>query len=887
MRLHRIVVEDVRGLTRACVELAPAGVTVIEAPNESGKSTLLDAVDVLLKEKDSTRKQPVRELQPVGRDVGSFVEVELSCGAVHLTVRKRFNRQTMTELQVHAPEPRQLTGDDAHGHLRELLEQHADLDLYEALRFRQGRDLDSIALGESGSLARRLDEIAGGTGDAGDDALLDRIRREFERYFTPKGHDGKDLRAADAAVEAARVRREEFATTARELADDVERIEELEREQHELGAALTRLEPELEEHRERRGRVDRLREQLDLLRVRAEAACADLERRRETLDERRATSERVETIEAEVAADEPLVRRERERLTTQRERLADLTGAATAAERQEAAARQARDGARDRVELGRRRQQLEALRARQRRIRQADEDAHAAAVALETHPLEPAQLAAVRDADEAVRVAEARLGDAAPVVTVGATRELEVELDAGTRMLEAGERFEQRVPATWALTLPGHLEVTVRAGTSLADRQDELAGARERLAGACRELGVADRAGAERLAEQQRSHRRALEERDVVVARELEGRTREELDELVRDRSTRQEALEARLRAREQQETPQLLPDVDADEGQLERLEAAETRSRAAAEQARRERDTLASGLRELESRVTVAETELAGRRRECEQLRARLESERQHRSDAALEQDAVTAEEAERAARDEVTRTRDELEALGADEVELLADNHEQRVDGTRERLEQVRGELMKLQLGVELRGGEGIGEALQLAEVELERARERTRRLRSRATAAATLLDTFVQARDEAYTAYREPLRERIVRAGRVVFGDDLDVQLDEHLAVVGRSLGGTWLSWEQLSAGAREQLAILTALAAADLAGGDGTEGVPLVLDDALGYTDPGRLERLGAVLGAVRGPQVLVLTCVGERFRAIGGARVVRLRESVGG
>jgi hypothetical protein len=155
---------------------------------------------------------------------------------------------------------------------------------------------------------------------------------------------------------------------------------------------------------------------------------------------------------------------------------------------------------------------------------------------------------------------------------------------------------------------------------------------------------------------------------------------------------------------------------------------------------------------------------------------------------------------------------------------------------------------------------------------------------RLRRRARAAATLRQALEDARDAAYAAYREPLRDRIVRAGRVVFGASLDVTLDDELRVVERHLGGTTLPWDQLSAGAREQLSILTAIAAADLAGAGEDGGVPLVLDDALGFTDPERLERLCAVLGRVRGPQVIVLTCVGDRFRAIGDATVVRLRDA---
>ncbi len=884
MRLHRIEVEHVRGLRRAAVTLADAGVTVIEAPNEAGKTTLLDAFDLLLAEKDSTKKQVVRDLQPVGEDVGSLVEAELSLGPMRLTVRKRFNRRTMTELTVHGGSGQQLTGDDAHDRLRELLAEHTDLTLYEALRLRQGRSLDSLTLGDSATLARRLDEIAGGTGDGGDDALLDRIRGEFERYFSPKGHPGRLLRDADTEVEAAQSRRDELADTAAALEADVDRIEQLDREHREVAADIDRLEPAVAAHRDRVERVRELREQVATLEARAQAADAELERCRRDRDERVALAASVSQLAQGVAADEPEVLRARERLGEQQQRLEALRAELETAERRESAARETRDAARELAELGRRRQELDGLQARARRIEQALEDARSAEAALAATPLSDAQLEEVRGADDQVRLAEARLGDAAPTVTVHAVRDLRIEVDGAEHELAAGDRLNAAVPETWQLSLPDHLEVTVRAGTSLATRQEELAEARQRLAAACREIGVEDRAQADALAEQQRLHRRALEERDGVIERELEGRTREELDESIRTRSAQLDALEARVSARGDALSDQLPLELEAADDRVAQLDTSESEAREVADELRRDHAALAEQVRQLGARVSVDETRLAEQQRRLAEEQARLDAERERQDDAALDAALDRARASAEEAHAAVGTARGELDELGADEAELLAANDEQRLTAAQQRLDAVRDELTRLRVGVELRGGEGIGEALQAAEAELERAQDRRRRLRARAQAARTLLRTFEEARDAAYAAYREPLRERIVRAGRIVFGDELDIELDEQLTVVARRLGTTRLAWDQLSAGAREQLAILTALAAADLAGGDADDGVPLVLDDTLGYTDPERLERLGAVLGSVRGPQVVVLTCVGERFRTIGGAEVVRLHDT---
>ena len=217
MRLHRIRVEHVRGLPAAEVHFAVDGVTVVEAPNESGKTSLFDAFDLLLKEKHNTKKQSVKDLQPSGRDVGSLVEAELTVAGIHLTVRKRFNRDRSTELIVHTPAPRQLTGNEAHDELRRILDDGTDMALFEALRFRQGRALDSLALADSEHLARRLDASAGGSGDTGDDALYERVVSTFERYFTPTGQDGKQLKEADAALAEAEQQVADLAATAAEL----------------------------------------------------------------------------------------------------------------------------------------------------------------------------------------------------------------------------------------------------------------------------------------------------------------------------------------------------------------------------------------------------------------------------------------------------------------------------------------------------------------------------------------------------------------------------------------------------------------------------------------------------------------------------------------------
>ena len=76
MILHRLMLEDFRGVVREEVELEPRGVLVIEGPNESGKTSLMDALEMLLEHKASSGRAEIKAASPVGRDVPVVVEAE-------------------------------------------------------------------------------------------------------------------------------------------------------------------------------------------------------------------------------------------------------------------------------------------------------------------------------------------------------------------------------------------------------------------------------------------------------------------------------------------------------------------------------------------------------------------------------------------------------------------------------------------------------------------------------------------------------------------------------------------------------------------------------------------------------------------------------------------
>ena len=80
------------------------------------------------------------------------------------------------------------------------------------------------------------------------------------------------------------------------------------------------------------------------------------------------------------------------------------------------------------------------------------------------------------------------------------------------------------------------------------------------------------------------------------------------------------------------------------------------------------------------------------------------------------------------------------------------------------------------------------------------------------------------------------------------------------------------------EILSGGTREQIAFLVRLAFAHMLAASGRHA-PVILDDALVYTDDDRIERMFDALHRQAGEvQIIVLSCRQRAFRDLGGQKL---------
>ncbi len=134
------------------------------------------------------------------------------------------------------------------------------------------------------------------------------------------------------------------------------------------------------------------------------------------------------------------------------------------------------------------------------------------------------------------------------------------------------------------------------------------------------------------------------------------------------------------------------------------------------------------------------------------------------------------------------------------------------------------------------------------------------------------STALD---EARTEARELYLKPVMAELGPLLGLLF-DDVSVTFDERTLLPQRiSRNGREEEVERLSGGMREQLSVLTRLAFARLLARDGRPA-PVILDDALVYSDDDRIEKMfDALHRQSRDQQIIVFSCRQRAFQKLGG------------
>jgi hypothetical protein len=476
---------------------------------------------------------------------------------------------------------------------------------------------------------------------------------------------------------------------------------------------------------------------------------------------------------------------------------------------------------------------------------------------------------AIETANAAVDVALGQVELVSAHVDLVAIGDVQVRVGGESHTLAAGQTWSTDVSAPTDLEVPGLLSARVTPGAPASETKAKLDAAQGVLAAALRNAGVADVDTARTLDERRQ---RLTTTRDRLGAR---------IEALTGDGSV--DHLQSRLAewtARRPVAEDLFGIDPDAARTELEAATVAVTEAIADCEKHRKVAEAAANQLGERKTRVALLRDRLAAEHDQITRARDELVRQRAITTDEELTANVEAHEEKAHRANTLVAELAAELAGAAPDAVAAALNDAERRADAVGRRHDDASEAMREVNTQLKVYGTEGRKGHLDAAETEREHAEAEYLRVQRRARAAELLRSVITRHREATRLRYVDPFRNELERLGRLVFGASFEVEVDSDLKICSRTLSGRTVPYESLSGGAKEQLGIVARLAGAALVAKEDT--VPVVIDDALGFTDADRLVKMGAVFNAVGGDgQVIVLTCSPQRYAAVDGAHHIAL------
>jgi polyhydroxyalkanoate synthesis regulator phasin len=870
MKLHRLVLKNYRGIDYREIDFPDNGVVVVSGANEIGKSSMIEALDLLLESKDRSTKKEVKQVKPTHADVGSEVTAEISTGPYRFVYHKRFHKKCETQLTVLEPRREQHSGDEAHDRVQSMLTETLDTELWHAQRVLQATATAAVNLSGCDALTRALDVAAGDTAalSGTEPLLIERIDTEYSRYFTPTGRPTGEWTIALTALRDAEAEVQRCAEAVAEVDERVNRHAALTFELAELAPLQQAAAARRTAAQAAADKITQLTEQVREAELIAAAATATSTASTGAHTERLRLRAENDRRTAAVAALEAEVREATDARATAR----DVTEAADAvveqADQLVAATQRRAETARRVVDELARREETERLAARLAKIDAALRDRAGVDKELSTIALTDDLLRRIEQAAAAVERAEGKLALLAATVEFVAATDIELVIGDQRVSLQAGQSWSATASAETEVEVPGIVTARFTPGTSALDIQTEYAAAQQDLAAALTTAQVADLAAA-RLADQRR--RELQSSRDRLTAT-LAGLSGDDEVEQLRSRLTELRAL------------PALADDIAMDAAaarvELDAADAARVQAAAGSDTHRRVAVLATSKLAEISTRATLFQDKLVTQRAELAVEANRLALGRATVTDEQLAATVDADLKAAQTAEGQVVTLSEQLAAAAPDAVAAELADAVEAAETLRERHDQIARTLHEIDVELTVFGTEGRKGKLDAAEIRREHARSEHDRVGGRARAVQLLREVMTRHRDTTRLRYVEPFRAELQRLGRPVFGPSFEVDVDSDLCILNRTLDGCTVPYESLSGGAKEQLGILARLAGAALVAKE--DAVPILIDDALGFTDPERLVKMAEVFDALgeRG-QVIVLTCTPARYVGVKGAQRIEL------
>ncbi len=862
MKICAIRLENVRRFADP-VEITGigSGLNVLAAPNEQGKSTIFDALHAAFFKDAKSWDKDIRALAPrAGGEPRVEVEIELEGRTYRLA--KQFQKASgKGELRIWQGDSLYLQSDAAEAWLQSLIKSPKAGGPAGLLWVRQGLTnfadaKETLAARQDlmSSVAGEVDSITGGQRM---DAIRRDVRQSLDRLVTLRGaKKGGALEQAMTELAELTAREEELAVKVRELRGQLDQRQNLRRALADLQEpeAQQALEQRLRQTRQELQAAETYQEKLNAAEQAVQNATLLLDNHDAALAGflARCTDHR-EAAQARDEAAAGLDQCGKAHLPAQ----AQLT----AAERGLAEAKSATQTAEARLAQLQRAERLAQAagqrQALQKTLQQARDLMQQIAGLKEQAEQGPdrAELERLETAREALALASQaqQLSAFSLTVRYEPGREGELTLD-GVPL--AGET-RVPLPQGGSLVAPGLGRIELSPGAGAGSAQLDQAQQDLNLA-----LEVAKCSSVD---EARRRYQSGQEAR--IRREEAETQLRQLAPEGVLALMQRLDALPA------EEADPKGLPVEDT----LEQLEAAVFTRRA-------EMDLAAAAVEQARANEAQHRLELEGARVSHQAALQRLE-----RAEAALAGQGDTTEkqtefqQRQEALRQDLAARKAGYRALQQEAPDLdmaraRAVRAKSEQAATRAAIQTHQRDLAVLDSRIATTAGMAVEEELAEVRDQVIAAQKRLTAVEFEVSVLQRLDQALEQARSAAQEAYIGPVLQELQPLLRLLWpearlGLDAGQVLPDQLMRAGQEE-----SFDSLSGGTQEQIALLVRLAFARLLARGG-QSAPIILDDAIVYTDDARIEKIfDALTLQADEMQILVFTCRQKSFRALGGTQL---------
>lgn len=856
MRIRSIRLENVRRFVDP-VEIADIGdgLNVLTAPNERGKSTFFDALHALFFKDRKSWDKEIRSLVPyAGGDPQVMVDIELPDGMFRIS--KRWNRGRRGEVRITSSDQLIKQADDAEAWIADTLKSPKDGGPAGLLWVRQGQS--NLRDGADTQRARRdlmtsvAGEVEAMTGGRRMDTVREECRKALDRYLTATGRvkSNSPLKRAENDAAALEDERQELERKCNNLRLELDRRKDLRSELADLD------DPEQEAARRQRlakakaahDEANRHHEELERASERERAKRADQDRaagKLDTLEEN--IAELKEARAALVEAQEKEARCNSEVDTADSKMFEAASAHEAAKQRAETAADVLRRTlhVQASVSAAGRLQELKAQLESAEQLRQKKEQASVDA-GKEITDRSHTEIEAL---DEELRIVRrTRDLDAASItMQYVAGRQNGVSMD-GVVLLD---RESMPIPDGAELDMEGLGRLAIRPGRRSGG--DSLAQTEAKLSAAIEAAGF----------------KSVAEARDSALGRrEAEQRVREASIALGAIAPEGIEALRAQIASipeplEEQAELPTVEKAEQLDAGARKALNTSTERM---------ESCRVALGNARTKAAGAAAAVESAeGRRKRAEERIAGIDDPDAERDRLKREVRKLTS------ARKKAMARREELAAKAPDlaAAQIARERAESIVKRAENDTNRIGIELAKLDTTVDHVASEAVEEELTDVLVRSGVAERALDEIRFEIAVLQALGAALDEARASARDRYVEPVMAELEPLVRLLWPEAV-MRIDaEEVLPTALERSGTEEEFEVLSGGTQEQIALLVRLAFARMLARSGTPA-PLILDDAIVFTDDDRIESVfDALTRQARDLQIIVLSCRQRAFRDLGG------------